>query len=63
MNLAVMKNKHEQFIDHGTFCSVFFFLLTWIGLFGDFFPDCTMQGGPLPVISGVISPINGLING
>ena len=22
-----------------------------------------VQGGPLPVISGVISPINGLING
>ena len=22
-----------------------------------------LQGGPLPVISGVISPINGLING
>ena len=22
-----------------------------------------IQGGPLPVISGVISPINGLING
>ena len=22
-----------------------------------------LQGGPLPIISGVISPINGLING
>ena len=26
-------------------------------------PRFSLQGGPLPVISGVISPINGLING
>ena len=25
--------------------------------------NCVLQGGPLPIISEVISPINGLING
>ena len=30
---------------------------------GSEFSKGILQGGPLPVISGVISPINGLING
>ena len=36
----------------------------WNDYWDDFWDEMVaLQGGPLPVISGVISPINGLING